>query len=106
MYGVIHMDGSGEDNLPLESFSKLYDELFSSGIMDGDVSVIDDNSGWGMSAHRDGRLVFEHLGGQGAARHMIPVPKEHVLELWKRLIEGDVEGLLKEPWKPGYVDKG
>lgn len=103
MYGVIHMDGSGENNPPVESLSSLYDELFSSGIVDGDVSVINDNSGWGISAHRDGRVVFEHLGGQGTPRHMIPVSKERVLELWKRLIRGDTDGLLSEPWKPGYL---
>jgi hypothetical protein len=104
MFGVIHMDGSGDGNPPVESLSDLYGELFSSGIVDGDVAVIHDDSGWGMSAHRDGRLVFEHLGGQGAARHMISVPKERVLELWKRLIDGDIDGLLKEPWKSGYVE--
>lgn len=106
MYGIIHMDGSGEDNPPTQCLSDLYDELFLSGIVDGDVSVIDDNSGWGMSAHRDGRLIFEHLGTRGdTARHMIPVSKERVLELWKRLIEGDIDGLLKEPWKRGYIEK-
>lgn len=105
MYGVIHMDGSADDDPPVESLSDLYNELFSSGIVDGNVSVINDDSGWGMSAHRDGRLVFEQLGGRGAPRHMIPVPKERVLELWRRLIDGDVDGLLSEPWKPGYTDK-
>jgi hypothetical protein len=105
MYGIVHMDGSGEDNPPVETLPNLYDELFSSGIIGGDVSVIDDNSGWGMSAHRDGRLVFEHLGGQGSPRHMIPVPKEHVLELRRRLIDGDIDGLLLEPSRPGYTDK-
>jgi hypothetical protein len=102
MYGIVHMDGSGEDNPPVERMSELYDELFSSGIVDGNVSVIDDNTGWGMSAHRDGRLVFEHLGGEGGPHHMIPVPKERVLELWRRLIDGDIHSILSEPWKPGY----
>jgi hypothetical protein len=39
------------------------------------------------------------------ALHMIPVPKERVLELWRRLIGGDIDGLLSEPWRPGYTDK-
>lgn len=101
MFGVIHMDRSGENNPPIESLSNLYNELFSSGIVDGDVSVIHDDSGWGISAHRDGRVVFEHLKN-GGERHMIPVSKERVLALWKQLIDGDIDGLLKEPWKPGY----
>ena len=46
---------------PLRSLSDLYDELFTSGIVDGNITVIHDAAGWAMSAHRDGRLVFEHL---------------------------------------------
>jgi hypothetical protein len=102
MFGVTHMDASGEDDPPLESLSALLDELETSGILDGNVAVIHDDTGWCLSAHRDGRLVFEHLA-EGGERHMIPVPKERVLELWKRLIGGDIEGLLAEPWQPGYV---
>ena len=106
MFGVLHTDGSGDDNPPLESLSTLYDELLTADQEHGDVAVISDDTGWCMSAHRDGRLVFEQLGTRGkTARHMIPVPKGRVLELWKRLIEGDIDGLLLEPWKPGYVDK-
>jgi hypothetical protein len=95
------MDASSHRNPPMESLSDLYDELHLSGIFDGDVSVTHQDSGWCMSAYRDGRLVFEHLG-EGGERHMIPVAKERVLELWKRLIDGDIAGLLKEPWEPGY----
>jgi hypothetical protein len=101
MFSVIHMDASGDDDPSVESLSALYDELFFSGIMDGNVAVIHQDSGWCMSAHRDGRLVFEHLG-EGRERHMIPVEKEIVLNLWKRLTEGDIEGVLSESWKPGY----
>lgn len=104
MYGVIHSDGSGETNPPLESFSLLYDELLSADREHGDVSVIHDDTGWSMSAHRDGRLVFEHLEN-GGERHMMPVSKVRVLELWERLIDGDIDGLLTEPWKPGYVER-
>ncbi len=105
MYGVIHMDGSGDDDPPLDKLPALYDELFNSGIFDGNVAVINDDTGWCLSAHRDGRVVFGNLQDRTSDRHMIPVPKERVLELWKRLIAGDVVGLLKEPWKPGYVDR-
>jgi hypothetical protein len=103
MFGVIHIDGSGDNNPPIESLSNLYDELITADREHGDVAVVHDDSGWCMSAHIDGRLIFERLGTRGkTARHMMPVPKEHVLELWKRLVDGDIDGLLKEPWKPGY----
>jgi len=84
------------------TLSALYDELADSDREHGDVSIVHQDTGWSMSAHRDGRLVFEHLG-EGGERHMIPVPKERVLELWKKLIRGDIASIGAEPWKPGYV---
>lgn len=105
MFGIIHSDGSGEDNPPLENLSKLFDELFTADREHGDVAVISDDSGWCLSAYRDGRLVFEKLGTRGAtARHMMPVSKNRVLELWGKLIEGKVEELHLEPWKSGYKE--
>ncbi len=106
MFGVIHSDGSGENNVPLEGLSKLYDELSNADSEHGDVAVVNDDSGWCLSAHQDGRLVFERLGTRGATdRHMKKVSKEFVLELWKRLIQGDIEGLLSEDWKQGYTER-
>jgi hypothetical protein len=102
MFTATHMDATSNRNPPFESLNKLYDELSSSEIFDGEVSVTNQDNGWCLSAHRDRRLVFEHLG-EGGEHHMIPVSKERVLELWKRLIDGDIDGLLKEPWKPGYT---
>jgi hypothetical protein len=106
MFGVVHMDGSGDDDPPVESLSDLFDELWFSGIVDGSVAVINDDLGWCMSAHRDGRLILENLGDLDRKSedrmHMMPVPKTQVLDLWKRLIEGNLEGLLSEPWKRGY----
>ena len=104
MHGVIHMDGSADDDVPLENLLDLYDELFKSGIFDGNGAVINDDTGWCISAHRDGRVVFEHLG-EGGEQHMILVPKERVLELWRRLIDGDIGGLHTEPWKPGSAER-
>jgi len=80
MFSVIHTDGSGDENPPIESLSALYDELVSADQEHGDVAVVHENSGWSMSAHRDGRL-------------------------WRRLIDGDIEGILVEPWQPGYIQR-
>jgi hypothetical protein len=95
------MDASGEDDPPLTALAGLFDELISSEIVDGSVAVVNDDTGWCISAHHDGRLIMEHLGS-GGERHMIPVSKERVLELWRQLVDGDIDGLQKEPWKPGY----
>jgi hypothetical protein len=104
MFGVIHADGSSTENPPIESLDALYDELLIADREHGDVSVVHEDTGWSMSAHRDGRLVFENLG-EGGERHMIPVPKVRVIQLWIRLTTGDIDGLLTEPWKPGYVER-
>ena len=96
------MDSKSDKNPPVESLPNLYDELVSSGIFDGEVSVTNQDNGWCLSAHRDGRLFLEHLG-EGRECHMIPVSKERVVELWKRLIEGDMDFLQKESWKLGYL---
>jgi hypothetical protein len=103
MFSIRHTAGSGEVNPPVEAIYALYDELLTADQEHGDVSVANEESGWCMSAHRDGRVVFGNLKDYGRSdRHMIPVSKERVLELWKRLIDGDIDGLLKEPWKEGY----
>lgn len=103
MHGVIHMDGSGEDDFPPEKFFDLYDELFNAGIFDGSVAVINDDNGWSISAHRDGRVVYEHLSEEGISRHMIPVRKDKVIQLWNNLITWNVEALEAEPWRDGYT---
>ena len=95
------MDGTGDDNFPVEKLSDLYDELFESGIVDGNVAVISDDTGWCISAHRNGAVIFEHLR-DGGERHISSVPKARVIDLWNRLISGDIDGLFAEPWVPGY----
>ncbi len=86
----------------MERLSDLYDELLTADREHGDVAVTNYDTEWCMSAHRDGRLIFEHLE-EGGERHMMPVAKERVIELWKQLIDGDIDGLLLEPWRLGYT---
>jgi hypothetical protein len=105
MFTVNHADGSSTEDPSLETLASLFDELASSNVEHGDVAVVDQETGWCMSAHRDSRLVLVHLGERGSQRHMIPVSKERVLELWRRLAQSDIEGILKEPWKAGYVER-
>jgi hypothetical protein len=105
MFGVLHMDGSGENDPPIESLSALYDELLLADIEHPNVSAIHDESGWCLSAYRDGGLIFGQLGDSSSERHLTGVSKERVLELWKLLIHGEVDRILSEPWKAGYVGK-
>lgn len=100
MYGVLHADGSGEVNPPVECLLALYNELLTTGDEHPDVSVEHEETGWCISAYRNGRVILSALDGK--ERHMMGVPKEHVLALWKRLIDGDIAGVLAEPWQSGY----
>lgn len=101
MFSVIHWDGSSESNPPRDLLPALLDELGIADREHGDVTVVHEDSGWSMSAHRDGRLVFENLSS-GGERHMKPISKERVIELWSRLIGGDIGAVLAEPWLAGY----
>ena len=102
MFGVLHVDGTGDSNPPIESLSDLYDELLTAEPEHGDVAVINDDTGWSISAHRDGRVILENLAVPGTKRHMTNVTKERALSIWRRLINGEIDGLLKEAWKEGY----
>ena len=101
MFSIFHLHGTWDENPSLDALSDLYDELQYVDTEYVDVTVVHDDTGWSMSAYQSGRLIFDHLA-EGGARHMIPVSKERVLELWRLLAAGDIDTLLKEPWLPGY----
>ena len=69
MISTRRIDDSGDIDPPIESFSEIYDELKYSNQEHGDVSVTDEDTGWCISAHRDGRVVLANLldGGQAYA---------------------------------------
>lgn len=87
IFTEVHADGNGEDDPSLDSIPGLYDELLTATQEHGDVAIVIEDNAWSMSAHRDGRSVFEQLFVVGSQRHMIPVPKERVLKLWLKLID-------------------
>ena len=101
MISVIHWDGSSDTNENADSFSALFDELQTSDREHGDVSVVHEESGWSLSAHRDGRMIFENLSS-GGQRHIRFASKERIIELWILLLNDDVDAILSEPWLPGY----
>jgi hypothetical protein len=98
------MHGGSDVDTPLSALTDLYDELGTTEFTDGEVTVENVDCGWYISAYRNGSLVFEDIRtlDPGSERHMKHVPKERVIEYWNRLVAGDIEGLLAEPWEPGY----
>lgn len=95
-------NGQGEQNPHLSRLSILYAEMLEATPEHGDVAVTNTDLGWHISAHRGGQVIIAESGKRGTARHMFPVSKEKVIQLWKMLIDGQIEKLQAEPWKPGY----
>jgi hypothetical protein len=56
-----------------------------------------------LGPYEGGFLIWEKLGAVShGARHMRNIPKEKVLELWRKLSQGKVDEINEELWAPGY----
>ena len=55
------------------------------------------------SGAHGGLLVFSPATAEssGASRHLVDVPRERTLELWRMLAEGRLQELERQPWLPG-----
>ena len=99
MFGFRNADQSGADIPPDADLrcllAVLHDQLQATDSEHGDVAVTDYDSGWTVSAHRDGRAVFENLRGEPGARHMHPVSRERMLELWERFVVAGPRWVVK-----------
>jgi hypothetical protein len=60
-------------------------------------------SGWCLSAHELGILVWENVEESKPPRHLQDVPREKVLDLWIKLSQGRIAEVESEPWQPGYA---
>ena len=101
-YHITHLWGDMDDEPPLDSLSALYDELEHDDGEHTSVSLTHDSE-WDLNAYGDGSLVWENLEAKvREPRHMEGVPKEKVLELWRKLAQGKIDEINQEPWLPGY----
>ena len=66
-----------------------------------DVSLSHE-SGWSLSAHHGGLIVFENVETGEGPWHMRSVPASRVLEYWRALAAGNHEALLSLAWADGY----
>ena len=101
-YHITHRWGDMEDEPPLDSLSALYDELEYEDEEHTSVSLTHESE-WDLGAYGGGLLIWENLETENnEARHMENVPKEKVLELWRKLAQGKINEINQEPWLPGY----
>ncbi len=100
-YCIYHRNGACAPDPPLESLEALFDELAAEDREHPDVSV-QHESEWSLAAFPGGLLVWENVAEGDNPRHMRSVPRAKVLQLWRTLAQGDVEGIEAEPWQDGY----
>ena len=100
---ILHRYGDGSFVRSPSDFTALLRELdeHPEDVEHGEVSVAHEESGWCISVHTGGYVVFEHLG-DGGERHMRGVSEAKILELWTLLAAGDIATVEQECWKPGY----
>lgn len=63
---------------------------------------LSNEDGWTITAHQDGTVVLENVESGEGPWHMQYQPTEAVLELWRLLQVGDVDGIRERNWVPGY----
>lgn len=65
-----------------------------------DVSLVHDASAWSLSAFPNGTVLFENLNDDDEApRYLSQVSRHDALQMWLKLARGEIENLLKLPWK-------
>jgi hypothetical protein len=68
----------------------------------GSVTLVHRESDWGLEYFGD-RLILQNTSIAGSQRHLVGVSAENALKLWQTLSRGEIEEVMKEPWKPGYA---
>lgn len=64
-----------------------------------DVSLMEHASGWAITAYASGVVTLENFEeADRAPKHMKPVTRTQVLEMWLELSRGEIRRLLARPW--------
>ena len=101
-YFIHHRGGEYEREPTLDRLSTLYDELKYEDDEHPDVSLTHESE-WSLGAFGSGLLVWENVAETDVKpRHMKNVSKDKTIELWKKLAQGKIEEIDKEPWLSGY----
>lgn len=87
-----------QDSATVERVPDLLAELDQSDQEHTDVSV-EHESGWVLSAYRDGLVVWENVEDDQESGRLYNVPREEVVRLFTALVEGDVALVAAQPWE-------
>ena len=99
---IRHRLGDEDDQPDLSVLEALLDELDSADEEHVSVSIQDD-SGWTLSVYVSGGVTWENVEDDPVRpRHMEGLPRSGALELARAVAAGDLDGVEREPWLPGY----
>lgn len=100
-YTITHLDGTMEQQAPLDTFAALLAELDHADGEHTDVAISHE-SGWTLSAFADGRLVWENVEGDEEPGHLEDVPRDEAVRLGTLVATGDLDQVAARPWRAGY----
>jgi hypothetical protein len=63
---------------------------------------LSNEDGWTVAAHCNGTVVLENIETGEGPWHMVGQTPDAVLYLWRLLQAGELDGIRKQPWLPGY----
>src|SRR5262245_48824235 len=92
--------GGSEDSSSKERMMVILSELDHSDAEHPDTWLTHE-SGWTLSAHESGLLVWENHESDAPPRHIRAVSRERTLDLWTKLAAGQVSEIEQEPWCEG-----
>jgi len=102
-YQIADGFGDGIDSPSVEQMRRFLD---TSDIVDeehNEVWLTHDQTSWTLSCFRNSKIVFYQISDEYEykPRHLTNVSRDKMLELWKKLANGQFEDLEKETWKLG-----
>jgi len=104
-YYIVDRMGGGDDRDDDPSVDRMRFHLHSLDPEDeehGSVRLVHRESRWGLEYFGD-RLILENTTIADSHRHLVGVSPGNAFTLWQTLSRGDIDEVMREPWKPGYV---
>ena len=101
-YHIITQDGAYEVEPSQERMAEVLGSIDPNDIEHPDVGLTHESE-WCIGVFASGLVTFENLE-DGDPMHMRGLSGQEILDLWCKLSRGEIEDLLRLPWKPGYGD--
>lgn len=102
-YVITHADGETQANPALDCLAGLVAELDIASNRDhADVAIMDEDTGWSLSAYRGGSLLWENLLDAEAGTHhcgqLHGAARDDVLRLFLHIARGEIDAVAELPW--------